>query len=129
MVSYCSVRSRKFQSWKLMGWFWVLKIMIDCYLDWKDYRLHFTFCSTSCIIHLLFLAIWDLKDLSEVVFSALFRAVIHFQIRRGSFLNLWIPRRIKARIMCKTFSLVPSKKPVTRENWDKLSVFFSIFKC
>ena len=26
----------------------------------------------------------------------------------------------------KIFSLVPSKKPVARENWDKLSVYFSI---
>ena len=29
--------------------------------------------------------------------------------------------------MCKIFSLVPSKKALTRENWDKLSVHFSIF--
>ena len=29
--------------------------------------------------------------------------------------------------MCKIFSLVPSKNLVTRENWDKLSVYFSIF--
>ena len=28
--------------------------------------------------------------------------------------------------MCQIFSLDPSKKPVTRENWDKLSVYFSI---
>ena len=35
---------------------------------------------------------------------------------------------IKARNMCKIFSLVPSKKPVIRENWDKLSVYFTIFK-
>ena len=28
--------------------------------------------------------------------------------------------------MCKIFSLVSSKNPVTRENWDKLSVCFSI---
>ena len=25
----------------------------------------------------------------------------------------------KARIICKMFFLVPSQKPVTRENWDK----------
>ena len=30
--------------------------------------------------------------------------------------------------MCKIFSLVPSKKPFTRENWDKLSVYFSSFE-
>jgi hypothetical protein len=30
--------------------------------------------------------------------------------------------------MCKIFSLVPSKKPVTRENLDKLCVYFSIFE-
>ena len=30
--------------------------------------------------------------------------------------------------MLKIFSLVPSKKPVTRENWGKLSVYFSIFE-
>ena len=30
--------------------------------------------------------------------------------------------------MCKTFSLVPSKKLVTRENWDKLNVYFSTFE-
>ena len=29
-----------------------------------------------------------------------------------------------ARNMCKLFSLVPSKRLVTRENWDKLSVYF-----
>ena len=29
--------------------------------------------------------------------------------------------------MCKIFSLVPSKKPVTKENWEKISVYFSIF--
>ena len=27
----------------------------------------------------------------------------------------------KAQNMCKIFSLFPSKKPVIRENWDKLS--------
>ena len=31
-------------------------------------------------------------------------------------------------LMCKIFSLIPSKNPVTRENWDKLSVNFSIFE-
>ena len=34
----------------------------------------------------------------------------------------------KARNMCKIFSLIPSKKPATRENWDKLSVYFLIFE-
>ena len=29
--------------------------------------------------------------------------------------------------MCKMFSLLPSKKPVTREDWDKLPIYFSIF--
>jgi hypothetical protein len=33
----------------------------------------------------------------------------------------------EARNICNKFSLVPSKKPVTRENWDKLSVYFSNF--
>ena len=36
--------------------------------------------------------------------------------------------KTRARNMCKIFSLVPSKNPVTRENWDKLSVHFSIFE-
>ena len=35
---------------------------------------------------------------------------------------------IKARNMCKIFYLVPSNKPVTWENWDILSVYFSIFE-
>ena len=35
--------------------------------------------------------------------------------------------RLKARNMCKIFSLIPSKRPVTRENWDKL--FCQITKC
>ena len=30
--------------------------------------------------------------------------------------------------MCKILSLVPSKKTVTREDWDKLNVYFSIFE-
>ena len=30
--------------------------------------------------------------------------------------------------MCKIFSLVPSKKPVVRENWDKQSVYISNFE-
>ena len=30
-----------------------------------------------------------------------------------------------AQNMWKIFHLVPSKKPLTRENWDKLSVYFS----
>ena len=30
--------------------------------------------------------------------------------------------------MWKIFFLVPSKKPATRENWDKLSVYFSLFE-
>ena len=34
----------------------------------------------------------------------------------------------QVRNMCKIFSLIPSKKPPTRENWDKLSVYFSIFE-
>ena len=33
----------------------------------------------------------------------------------------------QVRNMCKIFSLMPSKNPPTRENWDKLSVYFSIF--
>ena len=34
----------------------------------------------------------------------------------------------KARNMYKIFSLIPSKKPVTRENWDKLRVHISLFE-
>ena len=39
-----------------------------------------------------------------------------------------VRKAAKARNMCKIFSLVPSKKPPTRENWEKLSVYFSIFE-
>ena len=37
-------------------------------------------------------------------------------------------KKTKDRNVCKIFSLVPSKKPVTRENCNKLSVSFSIFE-
>ena len=37
------------------------------------------------------------------------------------------PNIVQARNMWKIFSPVPSKKLVTREIWDKLSVYFSIF--
>ena len=40
----------------------------------------------------------------------------------------FLVRGSKARNMRKIFSLVPSKKPVTREKWDKLSVYSSIFE-
>ena len=33
-----------------------------------------------------------------------------------------------AQNMWKLFSLIPSEKHVTRENWDKLNVYFSIFE-
>ena len=39
---------------------------------------------------------------------------------------LW--KMFMAQNMCAIFSLVPSKKPVTRKKWEKLSVYFSIFE-
>ena len=56
----------------------------------------------------------DLTDLLELL---QYKKLVHS--------CLPIPR---ARNMCKIFALVPSKKPVIRENWDKLSVYFSIFE-
>ena len=37
------------------------------------------------------------------------------------------PKLYWARNICKIFSLIPSKKPPTREKLNKLSVYFSIF--
>ena len=31
--------------------------------------------------------------------------------------------------ICKIFSRVPPKKSITRDKWDKLSIYFSIFEC
>ena len=39
----------------------------------------------------------------------------------------WISEGSQARNMCTIFSLVPSKKPVTTENWDKLNVYVWVF--
>ena len=35
----------------------------------------------------------------------------------------------KARNLWKIFPVIPSEKPVIRENWDKLSIYFSISIC
>ena len=46
-----------------------------------------------------------------------------FFISWGCILDKKVRSQHMARNMCKIFSLVPSKKPVNRENWDKLSLY------
>ena len=61
--------------------------------------------------------------------SVKFKLQIYKQINQ-SHLNIFPLHFLSSMVrnMCEIFSLVPSKKPVTRENWEKLSVYFSIFE-
>ena len=72
--------------------------------------------------------VFDCWLLDHVIYLKLRKKVLFLSWANSQNDNYFHSKWSLTRNLCKTFSLVPSKNPVTRENWDKLSVYFSIFE-
>ena len=75
--------------------------------------------------------VWLKKNTRRTLFMLSLFGVENFYMQCCCFLRwLWdiFEMALRPRICVKYFLSFPQKKPVTRENWDKLSVYFSIFE-